>query len=174
MKISQIKPPHTATSVAMQFSLRVRESRFTAEVDTRASDVIILSVRLRERKLYCGNHPKACERTGGGKHRRLAFLEGADWVEFDDMINDLLDELNVDCNVNSRDCVLRSAGRRRVCYTASNQFANGTWIWDKKGEEEHYSDLRGLPPPYPPSEFPIGTPGIHTRAKYFCVGAHDH
>lgn len=175
MLINKLKTDIASNDIAWAIQGRIANSRFTAEVEPRRRAVKILQVRLRKKKLYCGNHPKACERAVHGKHKRLDYLEGADWVEFNDMINDVLDMLNVECSVTTAVCILRKGRRRRVQYDANTQQADGNWAWDKDGPDFHYTDNCGngefdkvL------SKFPFGTPGIDERQEYFCVGAHDH
>lgn len=142
--------------------------RFTARVEVvSCRRVKITEVRLTEKKLYCGNHPCACENPFQ-KHICLPFLEGADWVEFNDLLNDLLDGLKVPAKVWSGVVNVRDGWLRRVYYR-EGEFIGGAWQWDRQGENSDWADSRfeGLPPH---SEFPIGTPGIHTKADYFCVG----
>jgi hypothetical protein len=175
MLINKFKTDIASNDIAWAIQGRIANSRFTAEVETMRRAVKILKVRLRKKKLYCGNHPKACEAPGGGKHKRLDYLEGADWVEFNDLINDVLDKLNVECSVATSQCILRKGRRRRVEYEANEQFPNGTWKWDMDGPDFHYVDNCGnTEVDKVLSKFPFGTPGIDERREYFCVGAHDH
>lgn len=65
-------------------------------------------VRLKVRKPYCGNHPAHCETRGiVRKPRKLNFLEGADWVAFNDLLNDVLDSLAISATVKSSACLIR-------------------------------------------------------------------
>lgn len=149
-------------------------SRFTATVEHRPRNTLaIVNVRLNLKKDYCGNHPKACEpRAGKHNHKKGAWLEGADWVEFNDLLNDVLDSLDAEAYIHSSVVIVRKGALRRVEYDATTQFSNRTWAWDKDGPEDHYADWRGGVAPS--STFPNGTPGIYTRnrVEYFCVGAH--
>lgn len=175
MWIRRIKTAHMSNDIAWAINCRVASSRFTAEVEPRRRSVKILQVRLRKKKLYCGNHPKACERVVHGKHRRLDYLEGADWVEFNDLVNDVLDRLGVECNVKTSQCIIRKGRRRRVEYDANTQQFDGNWRWDMDGPDFHYVDNCGNEEyDLILSRFPFGTPGIDVRQEYFCVGAHGH
>lgn len=175
MIIHKIVSPIASNDIAWALSGRIANSRFTAEVDPGRRKVTIRKVRLLKKKLYCGNHPKACELVIHGKHKRLDFLEGADWVEFNDLVNDVLDRMDVECHVESAVCIVRKGRRRRVEYDANVQQANGNWQWDKDGPDYHYADNCGSTEENQMiSTFPFGTPGIHAVKDYFCVGAHDH
>lgn len=175
MLINKLKTDIASNDIAWAIQSRIANSRFTAEVEPRRRAVKILQVRLRKKKMYCGNHPKACEAIGGAPHCRRDYLEGADWVEFNDLVNDVLDMLNVECSVTTAVCILRKGRRRRCTYESNHQFFNGTWAWDKDGPDFHYTDNCGNEEGDKVlSEFPFGTPGIDERREYFCVGAHDH
>lgn len=153
--------------------LAITQRRFTALLENRkAGEISIAEVRLKDNKLYCGNHPNACERPAGfEKLRRGKFLEGADWVEFDDFINDVCDEHYVECDFISRDgqgkkWVLRDGRNRRVYYESAylqGPGRNAEWIatMDDGDFEDHFGATN-----VPASTFPEGTPGIHTKAGY--------
>ena len=113
----------------------------------------IVGVRLREKKGYCGNHCGPCRLTGR-KHKKMKYLEGADWVSFNDMINDVLDELNVSANVFSSHCIVRKGPRRRMCY-----YGESGLEFYKDADREDYSDrrLKG----HEGSDFDWGTPGFY-------------
>jgi hypothetical protein len=150
-----------ASDVAQAILDRINASRFRAEVDYQYTPkyavVRIDKVRLRAPKPYCGNHPDACERgphTGGD--RKAAFLEGADWVSFNDMINDILDTLGISADVASLMVHIRDGRRRRVVYESAIR----AQTWRKRGADSHYVDYIGKGAP--PSIYPSGTPGEYT------------
>ncbi len=61
------------------------QSRFVARIETRSNKITIHDVRLKEKKDYCGNHPFACPVRGFERpHKKYKYLEGADWVAFND------------------------------------------------------------------------------------------
>jgi hypothetical protein len=143
---------HAAISAAL------RKSRFTARIDYSVNKVSIHDVRLKESKDYCGNHPYACPVRPGGHqaHKRQKFLEGADWVAFNDGINNVLDGLGVSANVASSLVVIRKGLERCVSYYGHSQ--NGiSNEWDKQGFYENH-----IGKPHPKAEYPEGTPGIYS------------
>lgn len=123
--------------------------------NTKTQWVIMGKIRLKNAKEYCGQHSGACQIEK--KNRKAYFLEGADWVEVDDMINDVLDALSISADIQSMICVLRTGRKRRIRYTSSH--ADGEW--DKVGAEEDYEDWCGKIAPN--SEFAMGTPGLYLR-----------
>ncbi len=133
------------------------KSRFTALVEISGDKVKIRNVRLKQNKDYCGNHPFTCpiRPWGNEKHKKLNYLEGADWVGFNDMVNDVLDKLNVSADVASSLVKIRKGEIRAVEYWghALNPFNNE---WNKEGEE--FQNLLGKKAPR--SKYPEGTPGI--------------
>lgn len=153
--ISGVEP----STIAYALENALARSRFTATVERNiTSKVSIHNVRLRQKKYYCGNHPYACPVHPGGErpHKRLNYLEGADWVGFNDMINDVLDELGCVADVASSLCIIRKGERRRTEYHG-HTVGNGS-EWDKNTSCNFYVDCRGMVPPK--TEFPIDTPGL--------------
>ena len=61
-----------------------------------AGSIAVMTVRLREKKLYCGNHPGEC---AVGPKRKATYLEWDDWVEFNGLVNDVLDKLKANADV---------------------------------------------------------------------------
>jgi hypothetical protein len=168
MNITKIKGADTSTivsAIAVAFS----QTRFTLNIDESGRGIKILNVRLTEKKPYCGNHAKACERPHVGKHKKAQYLEGADWVEFNDRLNSVLDELNVSARVDSGTCNLRKGTERRISYQADT-FAGGAWQWNKFGRDDEYADYTGHKVLTPISKFPMGTPGIYEAAGYNVEG----
>lgn len=141
----------------------LRESRFTARVVYKINQVTIHDVRLRESKHYCGNHPLPCPVRPGVKERHVKakFLEGADWVGFNDMLNDVLDTLKVSCSAGSPLVTIRKGLARCIRYDAKpvrgdfNEWAkdSGQFIDMTKGPIESPT------PNWRRSEYPEGTPG---------------
>jgi hypothetical protein len=137
-------------------------SRFTCNIfqkDTHKK-LCFNTIRLKEKKVYCGNHPYSCAIANPGRiepaHRKTKFLEGADWVGFNDMINDTLDELFITATVKSSACIVRKGLERCVKYTA---FPGKEW--DKEGKFKNCIASKR-----PITIFPKGTPGIpHWNTK---------
>jgi len=145
----------------------VNESRFQCVVSSPYRTTLkILDVRLRERKLYCGNHPASCE-IGNHKEKKARFLEGADWVEFNDLLNDQMDRLSLWCNIDSSSVRIRKGFERRILYSHLYPRAFGNAEWVRYGEDEDYGDYCGKAPPE--AEFPEGTPGRY-KDRYAVVG----
>lgn len=141
----------------------LRDSRFTFNFDyISARRFKIVDVRLKSTKAYCGNHPGACQI--GGKDRRHNYLEGADWVEFNDILNDVLDELGVDARVESSVVRVRQGMERCVEYR-QQQGRGRNAEWEKIGVYQNYCWKKA-----PVSKFPAGTPGIYERIGYNVVG----
>ncbi len=146
-------------TVATKIRFALAQSRFNAEVTTPFGKVEIRKVRLNQKKDYCGNHPYACPvRAVKIPHQHRTNLEGADWVAFNDMVNDVLDEIGCHANVASSLCIIRKGAFRRTEYKG-HKLGNGLDSeWDKDTEAEHYKDMRGKVSPR--SEYPKDTPGI--------------
>ncbi len=149
--------PDEAARAAAAIQQRLHQSRFFVNVATNVYtrprrggkvDLFIMTVRLREAKPYCGNHAGPCQ-VGAGKHKRARTLEGLDWVAWNDMLNDALDEIEHAGDAGSPRVRIRRDGRRRVEYSGS-----GHGDWDKDGP---YEDWRGKLAP--PSRATAGTPG---------------
>jgi len=129
-------------------------------------------IRLRKSKFYCGSHPAACEakeepkrRMFGGKH---IYLEGADWIGWNDLCNDALDALEVDADAGSPVCEIRRGRCRRVRYDFHEEVKTyedflgksekQTNEWDRIGGPDDYADHCGKAPPV--TVYPEGTPGV--------------
>lgn len=167
MKISKIKNA-SASDVALAIRADLYDSRFIAYVsEDLRGNVKLSQIRLKSSKEYCGNHPSACE-VGNPKHRKARYLEGADWVEFDDMLNDLLDQMGVSANVASSMCILRKGTFRRTEYSNGPRQGNGNYTW-AKDDPASYEDWCGKEGA-PRSAFPEGTPGIYEAIGYSVEG----
>ena len=147
-------------------------SRFTAFVaaathSRRGLGVFITTVRLRRAKPYCGQHPGPCLAQNRRRHPVGKWLEGADWVGFNDGLNDLLDRLryDADCWSYNREAMGNTyyirRGRLRRCNYASDmlhRFGGVVAFWEKDRSHDfvdHYGRKRPLR-----SEYTPGTPGI--------------
>ncbi len=164
----------------------LEKSRFRAKVTSESGPgprgwkpcVKILCVRLRLRKPWCGQHAGPCQgnRKNTYGHRGAILLEGADWVGWNDGLNDILDRLKIDADVwtsnkeaakrRGRDGAmvginrfyLRRGRRRRVTYFADchSQFFNVMhWV---EGTDADFEDYCGKKAPR--SRYEEGTPGI--------------
>lgn len=147
-----------------------RDSRFTLDVGFEVRGVRmerhvlkIKNVRLKDPKKYCGSHPYACDIDRG---RRSRYLEGADWVEFNDLLNDVFDLHEVSANISSSVCKIRKGRKRRMDYDGHAEWVGNRvfYEWDKDTDEDCYEDWCGKIAPN--STFPEGTPGIYSRTAY--------
>lgn len=176
MKLQKIQKPWTAHDVRLILDVAVEASRFTAKITGNyGGSLEIKMVRLRVRKSYCGNHPNECvinPYIGEQKHKVCRFLEGADWVEFNDLLNDALDAGGISCVIFSRPLeikerlMVRKGTMRRTAYNSEPLISGGmlrghTWIGDEPGV---WADCTKREPVC--ADFPEGTPGIHAGIGY--------
>jgi hypothetical protein len=157
----KIKDNTNDYAVATAIDMAFRGSRFDVGVEVTQRGVKVAPVRLRESKKNCGSHPNACEVEGPG--RKSKFLEGADWVDFNDMLNDALDKLEVAADIKSMVCWMRKGRKRRTHY---GSYETGSIVqpyqWNMDEDDEHYEDYCGRIAPA--STYPAGTPGEYTRS----------
>lgn len=144
-----------------------KNSRFTMDVETihrpKVSRVKIRNVRLKESKKYCGNHPSSCDIRPNGHTMTAKFLEGLDWVEFNDRINDTLDRLGIAANAQSSVCIIRKGNNRRIKYDYYLHPSNALPEWNKDEGDAYYKNYTGKVAPA--SDYPVGTPGSYERKK---------
>jgi hypothetical protein len=164
-RIAGRRRPATVVNALVQALAR---TRFVCTIRLDGPGVVRLDpVRLFEKKDYCGNHPGPCPVRFGGErpHRHFAYLEGADWVALNDLVNDVLDRLEVEARVASTTCVIRRNRRRRVHYGQVSFVQSGnpgrTFVdWARTGADSDYEDWcgrRGAPR----SAYVAGTPGYY-------------
>lgn len=137
------------------------------------SGVRIKGVRLipSERKHFCGNHPGPCALSGHRPEKRHLYLEGADWVAFNDHLNDILDRMNYSCWVFSRPLEMtkplwiRIGRKRRVTYFSEPSRAallgfRANDVWQPGDEQSDFEDWCGKTCP-PRAELADSTPGFN-------------
>jgi len=147
----------------------IEKTRFTADITAPSRhNVKIINVRLKAKKEYCGNHPASCE-IGNPKHKKARFLEGADWVEFDDWLNDQLDAKSISANISTASFWVRRGRMRRTLYSHYYLPWGGNAEWSRD-DPDFYSDWCGKDTPAPRAEFPVGTPGIYEALNYAVEG----
>lgn len=120
---------------------------FTVDSQVRAKKIIISlrKIRLKESKPYCGSHPGPC--IIEGRKRKAVFLEGLDWIEFNDILNNWADALPLEADISSSVCAIRIGRKRRMDYRGHNEGTKQA-EWDKYGEK--YEDYCGkVSPPCP-------------------------
>lgn len=150
-------PENIATAIRRVMTIG---GRFVADISTPFKKVQFQNIRLTYNKDYCGNHPFPCPvRNFNKPHKRTKQLEGADWVGFNDMVNDVLDSLGVVCDAGSSHCNIRMAGERRMNYQG-HLLSNGIdaeWDKDTHDYENHINSGKEIH-----ASFPDGTPGFAT------------
>lgn len=125
--------------------------------------VNLRGIRLKNRKPNCGQHTGPC-RLNFKKHQRKTTLEGADWVGFNDMLNDICDANGIEARITSKGqelerlMVLRSGRRRRDRYYSAA--INGQPWAGGENFDDFYDTHFGERAPAERSDFTIGTPGI--------------
>lgn len=160
---------------------KIRESRFTAQLEVRMysrsqEGVKITLVRLRRGKSYCGQHPGPCL-VDNRPHKKYKYLEGLDWVGFNHLVNDVLDDMDADANVFSANreaqpgvgrYFIRDRRRRRIDYPYETTMVSrgdygGAWQvvgWSQGSFKDDFEDHCGKPSPAIPAHVvDAGTPG---------------
>lgn len=148
------KNTDTLELVKKEITTNLNISRFRCDISTvlaKFYQIEFRQVRLLINKPYCGNHGGPCLGFGGHKKRKLAFLEGADWVAFNDMINDSLDTLEISALVKSSHCLIRKGLMRCTEY-----YCDSTGEWKYEGVYENAIGHKIK------AGYPDGTPGIDT------------
>lgn len=127
-----IKPVNKSTlgKILSGLTRKLEKSRFRAELTEDGKSVKLSKIRLKASKEYCGNHAGPCQIKGVHKNKKANFLEGSDWIAFNDGVNDLLDKLKVEASVTSSICVMRKGLLRRTEYSGID---GGEF--DKEGDE---------------------------------------
>jgi hypothetical protein len=166
MNLKVVGDDHNNGDVAYLLTAALRDSRFTARVEVEDGRVKISLVRLKAKKPYCGAHPGPCLPNFFGqfrKHINAHFLEGADWVGFNDGVNDLLDRHSVAADFWSASMEfrgrmwIRRGTRRRTCYDCTYGPNNHPSWRTGRDDGGRWGDYCGRLAPR--SEYPAGTPG---------------
>jgi hypothetical protein len=111
------------------------------------------TIRLKKSKHYCGNHAGPCQINPAFEkpHIKGKWLEGADWVAFNDMINDTLDFLQFDADVSSSTCKIRIGLMRCIEYIGEDGAD-----FQRNGVYRNCLNVKVK------TKYPNGTPGIDT------------
>lgn len=169
--INKIKSGQSPEQIAEMFRNRFSGTRFTMRIETHRSKVTIHDIRLTYSKEYCGNHPLPCPNRGFvQKHKKAKYLEGGDWVAFNDFLNDCLDAMGCICNAKSSLCIIRKHGERCTAYDSRPQGDfNNEWVKDSGVFENKINS--GTPVQ---AHYPEGTPGFHTAFGQPNYTEHHH
>lgn len=151
------KGTETNLSTVDRLRAALELTRFSATIETEYSNkprICIKNIRLRKIKPYCGNHPSVCE-FPDRKLKKAKFLEGLDWIAFNDFLNAFCDVLSLDVDIKSAVCRIRYGKERRVEY--SEIYKNGRvpeWQMEGEHEETPFTLDKWIM-----SDYPSGTPG---------------
>jgi hypothetical protein len=94
----------SAETVRTRLLEALEHSRFSARLEIvdvggklYGRGIVVKPVRLREAKPYCGQHPGECQVVLGFERpkRRGRWLEWEDWVDFNNLVNAVLDKMKV-------------------------------------------------------------------------------
>ncbi len=136
-------------SVAAKFTDLMDEKRKASEfhwywsqsVRNGYVDIEISRVRLKIAKPYCGQHAGPCQLSNKPKPNST-FLEWEDWVRFNNLMNDICDELKLEATIWSvprerldvgKRMFVRRDRRRRVAYDTvpvTGRFGRTDYIWN--------------------------------------------
>jgi len=128
----------------------------------------IYGIRLKARKPYHGAGPVPSSQAmmrrgwgrGGRKIAKMSFLEGADWVEFNDLLNDFCDELGICANIFSKVCSIRRGWFRRIAY--ESETLGRQHRWQRFPPPEHYMGVVSRTGPFPMSRiYSGGSNSVH-------------
>ena len=127
----------------LQFGVRGRRPKDFTKIE-------FTQIRLAEAKEYCGNHPGECfvnPFVGEQKKRKSRCLEWVDWVRFNNLLNDILNEMKMEANIWSRPPEkmdkgsifwIRRNNQRRVIYDWEE-------VWDRGGNRPSLIWNHGTP-----------------------------
>jgi hypothetical protein len=118
----------------------------------KGGEIQLLGVRLKTPKFYYGNGPvansepskrKGWNRNAPRKPAKLSFLEGLDWIEFNDSLNDFCDHHKLRADISSARCVIRRGWLRRTKYDF-HEF-HSVPVWKQRELPGAFVDSRNCP-----------------------------
>lgn len=136
---------------------------------SKLRSVRIVGVRLRRKKFYCGQHAGPCRAVFAKRHPLASYLEGADFVGFNDMLNDLCDKHRIEANIwSTRESLGRlylRRGRSRCNFYECDYITGQHWHANERESTSFYDTHFGVETPAPRSKYTDGTPGIPAWLK---------
>ncbi len=167
------KNPDDRSKVVKAIKAKLEESRFTADVfemnhHQHRLVIRLENIRLVDKKDYCGAHPNECQ--VNRPHKTTRYLEGGDWIGWNDMLNDVLDRMKMDADAWSYNRESRGGGKypirlglcRRTNYESEMvcQWGRTFFHWDSAVNADDFTNYCGKKAPR--STYPDGTPGLAT------------
>lgn len=117
-----------ATIVKRLTARAEKDGRFRPRLTIEGGEVHV-KVRLSAPKPYCGQHPGECEIIAGFERpkRSGSWLEWDDWVQFNDLVNDVLDGLRACAEVYSVPPEIMDKGKK--FYIRRGRARRVRWDW---------------------------------------------
>lgn len=116
-----------ATIVKRIEARAAREGHFRPRLEIVGGEIHV-KVRLTAPKPYCGQHPGEC--AVGGPRRKGTWLEWDDWVDFNDLVNDVLDGLRACAEVYSIPPETMDKGKK--FYVRRGRARRTRWEWHER------------------------------------------
>ena len=111
---------------------------------SRGWTILVGNIRLKTAKPYCTQLPAACIEISCRGHRWANTLEAADWVAFNDMLNDICDAEVIEANIRSQHpkVWIRKGYERRIRYRRW-RWRSGVPRWDADGQARDWISWNG-------------------------------
>lgn len=104
-----------------------KDGRFRPRLTIEGGEIHV-KVRLLSAKPYCGQHPGEC--AIGGPRRKGSWLEWDDWVQFNDLVNDVLDGLRACAEVWSVPPEIMDKGKK--FHIRRGRARRVRWDWEER------------------------------------------
>lgn len=145
MNVTGIAGATQATTLQVLYQA-ISASRFTATItEAKGANLKIQNVRLKEAR----------------DKKRPNHLEGVDWVEFNDTLNNALDRAGIHANIESITVIVRRGAYRR------DNYEKLVGEWDKAGNISDYKNNVGGNNLV--STFPKGAKGAYVAIGYYNI-----
>ena len=120
-----------ATIVKRIEARAAKDGRFRPRLTIEGGEIHI-KVRLQAPKPYCGQHPGECAISPFGERvkRSGSWLEWDDWVQFNDLVNDVLDGLKACAEVYSVPPEKMDKGKK--FYIRRGRARRVRWDWEEQ------------------------------------------
>jgi hypothetical protein len=120
----------------------VKDGRFRLRMISIEDGEIHLKVRLKKAKPYCGQHSGECQIGPFGERQKRSgsWLEWDDWVQFNDLVNDVLDGLRACAEVWSVPPEKMDKGKK--FYVRRGRARRVRWDWEEQQTPGQWQALR--------------------------------